>query len=150
MTDYTKSSDTVLNKAVSELVFDDRDLWAWGDSYSPYTGHLEHAFSVVNEMLRKGYDYDIYSVSNFDWEKQKSGAHAHHVRFTWLQDFEPSICAGVGNVSDNGSGDWWWGFTSTSLPNAICVAALQAITQNARPQSKDMTDRLKKKHSGSD
>jgi hypothetical protein len=137
MVDFrTMPAGTELNRYVSEIIFDGEDVTGVRDAcLVDYSFHIAHAFYVINKMLAIGFDYDMYSVVGNN----------HHVRFTWLNDFEPSINKGVGEVSDSGKGDWYWGVTDKSLPRAICVAALVAITGNKR-LPEPMLSIMQKKH----
>jgi hypothetical protein len=95
------------------------------------------AHLVINEMRRVGYDFESHTLFHDRW----------HARFNWLQDFEPCISHNVGNVSDAGTGDWFWGASEKSFIEAVYIAAKKALTTNERAKDWGMVNFLKEKHS---
>lgn len=99
----------------------DRRFTDWADHLPRYSGNMNEAYKLLEELKRRNYTVEIMNIRHIlrtvdEWR----------VKVLWLEDFGPMVVDGIGHVSGDMSKPWFWGVDDESLPVAICKAALLA------------------------
>lgn len=96
----------------------------WAGHLPRYSRNMNEAYKLLEELKRRHYTIEVRTVINLAGDGDIWSA-----RIMWLEDFEPMIVDGIGDVSVSPAAidkPWFWGAKDASLPVAICKAALLA------------------------
>lgn len=95
----------------------------WADHLPRYSFDMNDTHRLLEELKRRRYTIEIRTVVGV---RSDTPSDIWCARVMWLNDFEPVVVDGVGDVAGDLDKPWFWGAIDESLPVAICKAALLA------------------------